>query len=95
MGNDVFNYLDDLIFFSRSVQERATHVRVVLKRLENASFILNPDKIVIRVAEIKYVGHLLSSRGISVLTNRVAALKAYPRLTNLRTLRRFVGMTGF
>jgi len=77
------------------VQERATHVRVVLQRLENASFILNPDKIVIRVAENKYLGHLLSSRGISVLTNRVAVIKAYPSFTNLRTLRRFVGMTGF
>ena len=49
----------------------------------------------IGAAEIKYLGHLLSSRGISVLPDRVAAIKAYPRPTNLRNLRRFVGMTGF
>ena len=49
----------------------------------------------IGAAEIKYMEHLLSSRGISVLPNRVAAIKAYPRPTNLRSLRRFVGMTGF
>ena len=39
--------------------------------------------------------HSLSSCGISVLPDRVAAIKAYPRPTNLRALRRFVGMTGF
>jgi hypothetical protein len=45
--------------------------------------------------KIRYLGHLLSARGISVLLERVAAIQIYPRLNNLRTLRRFVGMNGF
>ena len=35
-GDFVFNYLDDLIVYSRSVQEPAAHVRVVLQRLQEA-----------------------------------------------------------
>jgi len=61
--NFVFNYLD--FVYSRSVQEHATHVRVVLQRLQDSGFALNPDKIVFGAADIKYLGHL-SSPGISV-----------------------------
>ena len=86
-GNFVFNYFDDLIVFCRSVQEHAAHVRVVLQRIQDAGFTLNPDKIVIGAAEIKYLRHLLSSCGISVLPDGVAVIKAYPRPTNLRILR--------
>jgi hypothetical protein len=45
--------------------------------------------------EIKYLGHLLSSRGIRILPDRVAAIQKYPRPTNLRALRRFIRMVGF
>ena len=59
MGKVVFSYLDDIIVFSRSVKERATHVRVVLQRLEYAGFTLNPDMFVIGAAEIKYLGQFV------------------------------------
>jgi len=90
----VFNYLDDLVVYSRSVQEHATHVRAVLQGLQDAGFTVNPDKMVIAAREFRYLGYVLS-RGISVLPDRVAVIKAYPHPLNLRAVRRFVGMTGF
>ena len=94
-GKFVFNYLDDLIVYSGSEEEHANHLRVVLRRLQEAGFTLNPEKITIGAVEIQYLGHLLSSRGIRVLPDRVAAIRAYPRPANLRALRRFNGMTAF
>ena len=94
-GDFVFNYLDDLIIYSRSLEYHARHVRVVLDRLHGAGFTLNFDKVTITASEIKYLGHLLSSKGICVLPDHVAAISSYPRPSNLRTLRRFLGMMGF
>ena len=71
------------------------HIHIVLQRLQSAGFTLNPDKITIGAAGIKYLGHRLSPSGISVLPDRVAAIRSYPCPTNLRTLRRFLGMIGF
>jgi len=94
-GRYVFNYLDNLVVYSRSVKEHMEHVRAVLQRLQEAVFSLNPDKMTIGASKIKYLGHSLSFRGVMVLPERVEAIKAYSRPTNLRTLRRFVGLTGF
>jgi hypothetical protein len=94
-GNFVFNYLDDLVVYSGSMQEHADHLRVVLRKLQGVGFTLNPEKITVGATEIKYLGHLLSARGIRVLPDRILPIQNYPPPTNLRTLRRFVGMTGF
>ena len=76
------------------MKEHAAHVSTVLQRLQNAGFTLNPEKIMVGASEIKYLGHS-SFRGISVLRDRVAAIDSYSSPTNLRTLRKFIGMTGF
>ena len=72
----VFNYLDDLVVYSRSVKEHMEHVRAVLQRLQEAGFTLNPDKMTIGASDVKYLGHSLSSRGVMVLPERVEAIKA-------------------
>jgi hypothetical protein len=94
-GHFVFKCLDDLTVYLCSVEEHSNHICVVLQRLESEGFTLNPDKITITAGGIKYLGHQLSQRGISVLSDRVAAIRSYPCPTNLRTLRRFLGMIGF
>ena len=65
-GEFVFNYLDDLFIYSRCLEHHARHVHVVLDRLQGAGFTLNFDKVTIPASAIKYLGHLLSSKGISV-----------------------------
>jgi len=46
----------------------------VLGRLQRFGFTLNPDKVVLGASEIKYLGHLLSARGVKILPERVATL---------------------
>jgi hypothetical protein len=94
-GRFVFNFLDDLIVYSSTMLEHAGHLCEVLTRLQNAGFTLNPDKVIIAAREIKYLGHVISSEGIKVIPERIAAIQKYPPPSNLRALRRFVGMVGF
>jgi len=94
-GRWVFNFLDDLVVYSASVDEHLTHVREVLRRLQQAGFTLNSHKVTLGATEIKYLGHRISSRGISVLPDRVETIHQYPPPSNLRALRRFLGMVGF
>jgi len=93
-GAFVFDYLDDLVY-SRSVEEHEQALRTVLRRFGDAGFTLNSTKMTIGAREVTYLGHCLSSRGITVLPERVAAIREFPRPTNLRSLGRFIGMVGF
>jgi hypothetical protein len=77
------------------MEDHIEHLREVLSRLQQAGFTLNSEKVTLGAMAITFLGHLLSSRGVKALPDRVAAIKSYPRSTNLRTLRRFVGMVGF
>jgi hypothetical protein len=77
-GRWVFNFLDDLFVYSASVEEHLAHVREVLRRLQEAGFTLNPDKVTFGGIEIQYLGHRTSPRGISVLADRVEAIQRYP-----------------
>jgi hypothetical protein len=94
-GQYVFNFLDDLVVYSPSVEGHLVHVREVLGRLQEAGFTLNPDEVTLGATEIKYLGHLLSSRGIRILPDRIAIIQRYPRPANLRALRRFIGIVSF
>jgi len=94
-GHYVFNFLDDLVVYSSSPEEHVTHVREVLNRLQRSGFTLNPDKVVLGASEIKYLGHLISVRGVKILPERVTSIQDYPRPVNLRPVRRFIGMVGF
>jgi hypothetical protein len=53
MGNFVFNYLDDLVVYSGSMQEHAVHLCVMLRKILEVWFTLNSDKITIGADEIK------------------------------------------
>ena len=88
-GKYLFNFVDDLVVYSPSVERHGVHLREVLRRLQAAGFTLNPDKVVLGASEIRYLGHHISARGVRVLPDRVEAIGQYPRPHNLRSLRRF------
>jgi len=91
----VFNFLDDLVVYSASSEQHVGHVREVLRRLQQFGFTLNSEKMVLGAYEIKYLGHLLSARGVKILPDRVKAIQQYSSPTISRSLRRFCGMVGY
>lgn len=66
----------------------------VLRRLKRARFTLNPE-VTLGATEFKYLGHTLSSRSIKIFPDRTAAIQRYLHPTNLRALRRVIGMVRF
>lgn len=91
----VYNFMDDLLVYSCTVEDHLVHLEEVFRRLEKAGFTLNRDKMQLMKPKIKFLGHSLSEAGVEVLPERIEALREFPPPNNLKAVRRFLGMIGF
>jgi hypothetical protein len=94
-GKFFFNYLDDLVIYSPTIEKHKQYLKEVLDRLQKAGFTLNIEKVVLGAQEIKYLGHCVSRKGVRVILDRVESIKRFPSPKNLRSLRWFIRMVGF
>jgi len=68
-------YLDDILVVGSDRKEHDERLRMVLSRLQSAGLRLRADKCMIRQTQITFLGHLLSSKGIQPLADKVAAIQ--------------------
>jgi hypothetical protein len=69
IGEDCYVFLDDVIIYSRTIEEHAARLEKVLKRFEAANLQLRPEKCVIAQSQVNYLGYVLDQRGITVSTD--------------------------
>ena len=68
---------------------------MVLDRIQEAKFKLNLDKCTSAAREVAYLGHLVSSNGVSPDSSKVKAIKSFPLPRNVRNIRAFLGLAGY
>lgn len=90
-----FAYLDDLVVVSSSFEEHLTLLGIVFERLRAAGLRLNPEKCHFARRELKYLGHVVNSRGISTDPEKVRAIREFPTPHNVRSLRSFLGLASW
>ena len=88
-------YLDDVIVFSHTFQDHLLHLRQVFERLAESNLRLKVNKCHFAKKEVEYLGHRLSSKGISPDTSKIETIASYPTPKNPKALRSFLGLTGF
>ena len=88
-------YLDDILVFSRNMEEHQDHLRTTLSTLAANHLYANTGKCHFAVPEVDFVGHVVSAAGISPDPSKVAAILNWPQPTTITELRSFLGMTNF
>ena len=90
-----FPYIDDILVASSDAEEHVTHFRELFNRLRQHNLMINVDKCILRVSEVKFLGHIVSSAGINPLPTRVQTIVDFKKPIDVCGLRRFVGMCNF
>ena len=88
-------YIDDIIIFSKSVDEHLAHLEEVFRRLREASVKLNPKKCNFVKQKVEYLGHVITPQGIEVDKNKVQVVLDFPTPKNLKELRSFLGLANY
>ncbi|KAI2668517.1 Retrovirus-related Pol polyprotein from transposon 17.6 [Labeo rohita] len=88
-------YLDDIIVFSSSVDQHLARLEVVLSRLQREGLKAKLSKCAFFKKEVHYLGHVISSEGVSTDPGKVEAVAQWPRPTNVSELRSFLGFASY
>ena len=91
----VLVYLDDLSVFRKSLEEHEERLLKVLERLKEVGLKLSLDKYQFCQPKVKYVGHIISADGIASDPEKVKAVTNWPRPTDLKSFRSFLGFCGY
>lgn len=82
-------YLDDIVIFSKTLEEHKYHVRMVLEVLATYNFKLNEKKCSFQQNEIEILGHVVSESGVQVDKKKVCAIKNFGRIETRKGLLSF------
>ena len=88
-------YLDDIIVFSRTVEEHMLHLRQVLELHANVGMKINLAKCTIFSRKVEYLGHVVSRKGIGMIDSYVQRVLEWPRPFSGKELSSFLGFTGY
>ena len=88
-------YIDDVLIASHTPEEHKAHLRLVLQRFDQYGILVNPAKCVFGVNELHFLGHHVTSSGVSPLPTQVQTIRDFPQPNTLRKLREFLGLVNF
>ena len=88
-------YVDDIVIFSKSIDEHLTHLEEVFRRLREANVKLNPKKCSFVKQRIEYLGHVVTPEGIFPDPGKVEVVKNFPKPASLKELKSFLGLANY
>ena len=88
-------YIDDVLVFSRTLEEHLEHLRRVIGRLQEVGLKLKPAKCQFIREEVEYLGHLLTPQGLKPNPRLVEAVQEFATPQDLRRLRQFLGLSSY
>lgn len=88
-------YFDDLIIGGATVEEHDSVLFEVLKRAKKYGIKFNRNKVQFKVHEVKYLGQIFSSTGISPDSNYIQAVLNIQTPNDKKQLLRIIGMLNY
>ncbi|GBG60272.1 hypothetical protein CBR_g4225 [Chara braunii] len=87
----VIVYLDDILIFSKTVEEHVAHLDKVLRLLRQHKFKINSEKCEFGHTCVLYLGHEISAEGLKPDDAKVASIRDWPHPQSVAEMRSFLG----
>jgi hypothetical protein len=88
-------YVDDIIIFSRTMEEHITLLDKVLSRVSQANLMVKLKKCEFARTQLHYLGHVLNSKGRHTDPKKVEAVRDMPPPAGVQELETFLGKVGY
>ena len=95
LGKCVVVYFDDILIYSKCLDDHVMHVRLVLAKLREEKLFANLKKCSFCMDKVNFLGFIVSSHGVEVDEEKVRAIREWPTPKSASEVRSFHGLAGF
>jgi len=88
-------YFDDILIFSRSLQDHINHLLQVFQTLRFESFFINLKKCSFAQSKVIFLGFIVSANGVAADPEKVRTVSDWPSPNNIHEVRSFHGLASF
>eukprot|EP00253_Pinus_taeda_P017694 PITA_17694 len=91
----VLIFIDDILIYSRTIEEHYEHLRIVLQTLREHQLYAKFSKCDFFKEEIQYLGHVITKEGIAVDPEKIKAIMDWLVPKDVADVRSFMGLAGY
>jgi hypothetical protein len=88
-------FIDDILVYSKTEEEHAEHVRLVLGTLREHQLYAKFSKCEFLLKEVGFLGHVLSAGGVSIDPSKITSIMERKAPTNPTKVRAYLGLVGY
>ena len=88
-------FIDDILIYSKSVQEHEQYLRVVLEKLRANKLYEKFSKCEFWLEKVAFLGHILTAEGVAVDPEKVKVMSNWQQPTNVSEIKNFLGLAGY
>ena len=91
----VIVFIDDILVYSKTKEQHAEHLRIVLETLRKERLYAKFSKCEFWTEEIQFLGHIINREGIRVDPSKIEAILNWEQPKTPTEVRSFLGLAGY
>ena len=95
IGDRCVCYIDDVITFGRDPDHHLQNLQAVFQRLRSANLKLKLSKCAFMRPSVKFLGHIISDKGLQTDPEKTDAIRKMPHPTNVTGVQQILGLLNY
>jgi len=88
-------YLDDIVVYSKTLEEHVQHVRTILKKLIKRKLVEKMSKCELHKLKISFLGHVVRKDGVETDPEKIKAVVKWQQPENVKKMQSFLGFCNY
>jgi hypothetical protein len=88
-------FIDDILIFSKTMEEHEEHLRLVLEKLRSNQLYAKFSKCEFWLTEVAFLGHVISAGGVSVDPGKIKDVLNWMPPITASEIQSFLGLAGY